>query len=36
MNKTKSINRLFLCMVLWALASPYLLQGILTLSLIHI
>lgn len=30
MNKTKSINRLFLCMVLWALASPYLLQGILT------
>lgn len=30
MNKTKSINRLFLCTVLWALACPYLLQGILS------
>lgn len=30
MNKTKSINRLFLCMVLWALVSPYLLGGILS------
>lgn len=29
MNKTKSINRLFLGMVLWALAAPYLLQGVL-------
>lgn len=30
MNKTKSINRLFLCMVVWALASPILLQGVLS------
>lgn len=37
MNKTKSINRLFLCMVLWALVSPYLLQGILSqLSMVQL
>jgi len=37
MNKTKSINRLFLCMVLWALASPYFLQGILSrLSMVQL
>lgn len=31
MNKTKSINRLFLCMVLWAIAVPFLLMGVLSL-----
>lgn len=37
MNKTKSINRLFLCMVSWALVSPYLLQGILSqLSMVQL
>lgn len=29
MNKTKSINRLFLFMIIWALAAPYILYGIL-------
>lgn len=30
MNKTKSINRLLLCMVLWAIIAPILLNGILS------
>ncbi len=30
MNKTKSINRLFLCLIVWALAAPFLLGGILS------